>query len=182
METYGQYRLLLQSSRTFDIATTAFMSDSFHMPIGMVVNREKPIIDIYSITEERYKIKDGYKVGLVGNANHFTPDENHYLGDLRSLLKNRASPLEGVYLAYEFGMDTKPKIMDLIVTTKMGGEHKLQQVWQVKKVRKGIMAALFGDFKLEEINGVETMNLTDFHNTESVKVEILKEASLSFLN
>lgn len=177
-DPFTNYRFLLTSHTHFEQSTLSI--SSMLLGVGFVTDRPKPIIDIYSITQERYKLADNYKIGLVGNPNYLTPNEQFYISDLRSILQGAKDPLVGVYEAYQFSEGNLPKLTDLIVTTTMSDEHRLQQVWKVTKVRKGWMAMLFGNFQLKEINGLDTMNLSDFQNTEDIQIEILKETGFPF--
>lgn len=52
---------------------------------------------LYSITEERYKIDDNYKIGFLGNKFQGTPEKDFYQSDLKTLIKKSQNPHAGFY-------------------------------------------------------------------------------------
>lgn len=51
---------------------------------------------IYSITQERYKISENYKIGLVGNE-LMTYNKDFYQSDLESIIERSENPYAGFY-------------------------------------------------------------------------------------
>lgn len=180
----AQYRVLLTSSTRHDNEGNHVLEFGLGMGITLTCQRSKPIVDVYTITEETYKLADKYKIGLVGNNQNLTPNENFYVGDLRSMLSKtgRKSHLEGIYQAFEFGLGSKPRLMDLVSITRVYEGRKVTEVFKVDHIRSGVMAFLFGTYRLREINGLNTLNMDDFDGEVGVKIEILFPAGLPGLS
>lgn len=51
----------------------------------------------YSITEERYEVKERHKIGFCGNPYLGVPSETFYQSDLRHLIENSENPHAGFY-------------------------------------------------------------------------------------
>lgn len=67
------------------------------LPVSLASSERDGYSALYSITEERYKLHDQYKIGLQGNLIFGVPNENYYQSDLKNLLKNSDNPFDGVY-------------------------------------------------------------------------------------
>ncbi|MNG45627.1 hypothetical protein D3C79_34650 [compost metagenome] len=51
-------------------------------------DREKPFSALFQLTEERYQLKDNYKVGFVAAKKRLYRSEDYYLMDLESIMKS----------------------------------------------------------------------------------------------
>lgn len=85
-------RMILDSYSRLDNA-----SRLFNLPIGLARSLDNGYSACYSITEERYKLEDNYKIGFVGNHYLGNPNENLYQSDLRSLMAKSKNPHAGFY-------------------------------------------------------------------------------------
>jgi hypothetical protein len=85
-------RMILDSYSRLDNA-----SRLFNLPIGLARSLDNGYSACYSITEERYKLEDNYKIGFVGNHYLGSPNENFYQSDLRSLMAKSENPHAGFY-------------------------------------------------------------------------------------
>jgi hypothetical protein len=69
---------------------------------------------LYSITEERYKIEENYKIGVVGNFLQGVSNQDFYQSDLETLIKDAENQHAGFYqLCYS----TEICVGDLIPVT-----------------------------------------------------------------
>lgn len=85
-------RMILDSYSRLDNA-----SRLFNLPIGLARSLDTGYSACYSITEERYKLEDNYKIGFVGNHYFGSPNENIYQSDLCSLMAKSKNPHAGFY-------------------------------------------------------------------------------------
>lgn len=85
-------RMILDSYSRLDNA-----SRLFNLPIGLARSLDNGYSACYSITEERYKLEENYKIGFVGNHYLGSPNENFYQSDLRSLMAKSENPHAGFY-------------------------------------------------------------------------------------
>lgn len=85
-------RMILDSHSRMDHS-----SRLFNLPIGLARSLDNGYSACYSITEERYKIEDNYKIGVIGNHYLGNPNENFYQSDLRNLMAKSENPHVGFY-------------------------------------------------------------------------------------
>jgi hypothetical protein len=85
-------RIILDSYSRLDNS-----SRLFNLPIGLARRLDTGYSACYSITEDRYKINENYKIGFVGNYYFGIPNENFYQSDLRSLMAKSKNQHAGFY-------------------------------------------------------------------------------------
>jgi len=78
---------------------------------GLASSTKDGYSTVYSITEDRYKISENYKIGVVGIRHLGVPNESFYQDDLKSILKNSENPHAGFY---ELSFTDKVEPGDLI--------------------------------------------------------------------
>lgn len=72
-------------------------SHLFGLPIAFSSSLNEGYSACYTISEERYKLKENYKISVVGNHYMFVPNEQFYQSDLRSLMEKSKNPHAGFY-------------------------------------------------------------------------------------
>lgn len=85
-------RMILDSYSRLDNA-----SRLFNFPFGFSTRTDVGYSACYSITEDRYKLEDSFKIGFVGNHYLGSPNETFYQSDLRSILESSENPHAGFY-------------------------------------------------------------------------------------
>lgn len=85
-------RMILDSHSRLDHS-----SRLFNLPIGLARSLDNGYSACYSVTEDRYKLADKHKIGLVGNHYLGSPNENFYQSDLRSVMAKSENPHAGFY-------------------------------------------------------------------------------------
>lgn len=92
------------------------MPSQLGLPFGLASSVKEGYSASYSITEERYKLQERYKVGFLGNPYLGVPSETFYQSDLSYRLERSDNPYAGFYEIVESNTFEIGEIVNIDVT------------------------------------------------------------------